>query len=307
MNRSEKNIFSWITVVSLICLANLSCAANKDWGRVCPAPSRYRVCVGKDSDGHWEATLENSKIRIRYGFKVSGSSAESMITDCIIKDFPDNNLAGALLDASCHRGLLTKAEIVKDSPDEKTVYLEWVPVPKSAKKHPGPARAEISIFPDSMVLKINYISFCFPHVCDIGLMADRVTDANCGGRYRIYGYEKEHFPLYEDCLYWEEDGCMGCSGEHASADGFALDPGPLNYNGWYVMGVYLEDSGLGFGRVMPVENMRVIKLLWNKGFELFPKGENVPCYLFLFTGGADDVINIGTKLADKANALKPKL
>jgi len=158
-----------------------------------------------------------------------------------------------------------------------------------------------------MFLKINYFSFCFPHICDIGLMTDRVTDPNCGGRYRIYGYEKEHFPLYEDCLYWEEDGCMGCTGEHASADGFAVAPGPLNYDGWYIMGVYLENSGLGFGRVMPVENMRVIKLLWNKGFELFPKGENVECFLFLFTGGGDDVINIGKKLADRANALKPKL
>jgi len=292
---SRKNTLLCAGAISLIVLLGGCCGANRDWGH---------VAAGTDSDGRLQATLENSRIRVRYGFKTSGGSQEGMITDLVIKDFPENNLAGALLDAAAHRGLLSKAEIIKDSADEKTVYLEWVPVPASADKHPGPASAEISIFPDSAFLKINYISFCFPHICDIGLMTGKTTQADCGGRYRIYGYEKEHFPLYEECFYWEKDGCMGCSGQYASPDGFAVDPGPLNYNGWYIMGVYLEESGIGFGRVMPVENMRVIKLLWNKGFELFPKGKNVPCYLFLFTGGADDVITMGKELADKANAAK---
>jgi len=289
----RKNTFLCAGAVSLIALMGGCCRVSRDWGH---------VSAGKDRDGRWQATLENSKIFVRYGFKTSGNSQEGMITDLVIKDFPENNFAGALLDAAAHRGLLSRAEVIKNNADEKTVYLEWVPVPHSADKHPGPASAEITIFPDSMFLKINYVSFCFPHICDIGLMADKVTQADCGGRYRIYGYEKENFPLYEDCLYWEKDGCMGCSGQHASPDGFAVDPGPLNYNGWYIMGVYLEESGLGCGRVMPVANTRVIKLLWNKGFELFPKGQNVPCYLFVYTGGADDVIRTGKKLADKAGA-----
>jgi len=262
-----------------------------DWGA---------VKVGKDSADRWEAILENDQIYVRYGYK-KPKYGEGMITDCRLKSNPEINIAGALLDAAAHRGILTNAAIVKDEKDEKTVRLEWIPVPASKEKHPGPASTEISIFPDRSYLKIVYNSFCFPHICDIGLMSGRNTDFECGSTFKIYGYDKKEFPQYEDCLFWEEDGCMGCTGEHAHPDGFAEDPGPLNYNGWFIMGTYLIDSGVGFGRTIPVRNIRVIKLLWNKGFELFPKGENVSCYLYFFNGGDDDVIKTGQQLVDNEN------
>ena len=261
-----------------------------------------RVSASKDPEGNWAAVLENNKIAIRYGFKMSGDKEEGMITRFILKEFPEENIAGALLEASAHRGLISNAEVIKDSGDEKSIRLEWVPTPGSKDRHPGPAISEISIYPDRNYIRIIYKSFCFPHICDIaspGGMQAAGTESDCGGKYRIYGYENEDPPLYEKCLYWEEDGCIGCEGENAPPEGIAGDPSQLSYKGWFIMGVYYEVNQHGYGRIFPVENMRVIKLLWNKGFELFPKGENVPCYLFPVTGGGDEIIQTGKKLVDE--------
>jgi hypothetical protein len=149
-----------------------SCTSKTDWGK---------VTVGLDSQGYWEANLENEKIKIRYGFGMGEEEPESFIKEAILKAHPDINIAGDILDGAAHRGLLTKAEIIKDSEEEKSIYLEWAPVPSKKDQHPGPARCEISIFKDSSVIKIKYIDFCFSHVCDIGLEKTDHLDANWGG------------------------------------------------------------------------------------------------------------------------------
>jgi hypothetical protein len=85
------------------------------------------------------------------------------------------------------------------------------------------------------------------------------------------------------------------------------DAGSLNYHGWFVMSVYNSKNGVGFGRVAPVDRINNLKLLFYKGFELFPDlaiGKNsrkhVPftCYLFASTGGGDGSLRMGLKLAD---------
>jgi hypothetical protein len=265
----------------------------------CKTKTDVFVQTQKDKNGNWEILLENSKIKIRYGYKII-HVAEGMITDLYMKAFPEESLEGWILDGAAHRGVITNAEVVKDSVTEKTVRVTWAPHKVWAKRLPGPAISEFTIYPDSQVLKIHYVSFYFPHICDIGLYKDTVNVADCGGAYSIYGFKKDSIPLYEDCLYWVRDSCMGCFGKRASL-GYAIDPSPLLYKGWFIMAVYKKDNQHGFARVFPANNIICIKLLWNKGFEIFPKHNDLTCYLYPFSNGGKEAVEFGKKLVDKLN------
>lgn len=256
------------------------------------------VSVGKDDKGYFVANLENEKIKVRYAPKIGKEVQESIIKEVILKTHPEINIAGRSIDGAAHRGLITKAEVIKDAEDEKTIYLEWATVPGKKNKFPGPAKSEISIFRDSSVLKIKYINFCFSHICDLGLDSVHITDANWGGKSRVYGIDLDPLPQYENCLYWRKYGDFGCKGVYATT-GIEGDPGPLSYKGWMVMGAYNSANNIGYGRVIPAENIRVIKLLWNKGFELFPQGKNFIGYMYFFDKGENEVLSIGKGIVDK--------
>jgi len=288
-------------IILSIFLTGIYCAQSGNWGN---------VSVGKDSEDRWEATLENTRISVRYGFRMK-EYAEGMITDFIIKDFPDENVAGNTMDAAAHRGELINAVVVKDSPEVKTVRLEWDPTP--TKKFKGPAVSEVSIFPESPYIKIDYLSYCFPHVCDIGSpggIRGKVTDASTGGTYVIYGaeeWQKARAKITDPEL-------RNHPNEHhrVTDDLYPLYPKPLidrgwgetpmSYKGWYIMGVYNEKNGRGYGRILPVAAVPYIKLLWNKGFELFPfwrtKPEPHTEYLFVVEKGPDEIISFGKSLVD---------
>ncbi len=277
-----------ITFLCFCLFILLSCTSNNDWGK---------VSVGLDSLGYWEANLENDKIKVRYGFGMGEEEPESFIREAILKLHPDLNLAGALIDGAAHRGLIIKAEVLKDTEEEKSIYLEWAPVPSRKDQFPGPAKSEISIFKDSSVLKIKYIDFCFPHICDIGLDKTSVLDANWGGKTIVYGFNNDTLPQYEDCLYWRKYGFVGCDGIHA-ANGIEGDPTSISYKGWMVMGVYNTSNNIGFGRIIPADNINAIKLLWNKGFELFPRGKNYTGYIYFFDNGEDGALSVGKTIVD---------
>lgn len=277
------------SILILILVFIVFSCKKTDWGK---------VTVGIDSQGYWEANLENEKIKVRYGFGMGAKEPESFIRKLILKAHPETNFAGALIDGAAHRGLLTKAEVIKDDEAEKTIYLEWAPVRSMKNRFPGPAKCEISIFPNSAVLKIKYVDFCFSHICDIGLDSTDVLNANWGGKISVYGFNKDTLPQYEACLYWQKYGDFGCEGVYA-ATGIEGDPEPLSYKGWMVMGAYNTANNIGFGRVLPTENIQAIKLLWNKGFEIFPQGKNFIGYLYFFDNGKDGVLSFGKSIVDK--------
>lgn len=149
-------------MISFLCL--LCCFERKDWGS---------ISVGKDADGHLEAVLENSRIRVRYGYFKGPHIDETVIKEFIIKG-ADENQAGRSLDACARRGVLTKAEIKADGPKVKTVHLEF---------DGGEKQQDVSIYPNSTYIKIDYIDAGI-NIVDIG---DR-----CGstGEWVIYGADK---------------------------------------------------------------------------------------------------------------------
>jgi hypothetical protein len=251
-----------------------------------------RVSVAKDQNGHLEAILENSDIRIRYGLQYHEEGPESNITELVVKSAPEVNQAGHLVDAAAGRGPLARASVACDGPDVKTLRLEW-----SGKEGRPDAISEVSIYEDSAFVRIDYIAWVV-NIVDIGHPGGAVTDAV----YEIHGASawKRDLVLYPNSYFNRHPGDVGQENV-TEVD----DVGPLAYAGCFVMGVYNPANGIGFGRVVPADVVDIIKLLEfngiGKGFELFPhyEREHRPFtgYLYLVTGGAEELLLMGQELA----------
>lgn len=268
-----------------------------------------RVSVGKDADGHWEALLENSRIRVHYqwGIVMTGegedreAQPQTYIREFVLKAADESQ--GHWLDSAAHRTVLTDASVVRDEAQVKTVRLEW----ETVHGFQGPAVSEVSIFPDQPYLRIDYLQAGFPHICDLGHPGGATK-----GTYAIYGAEEwqtvrreidnpelrdhrnEHhqltddlFPIYPNPLIDKGWG-----------------PTPMDYKGWYALGVYNPENGGGFGRVVPADVMTYMKLLWGRGLEFFPywRGQWRPytAYLFAVDGGREEILTLGKSIADRA-------
>ena len=71
-----------------------------------------------------------------------------------------------------------------------------------------------------------------------------------------------------------------------------------------ILGAYNRQTGLGFGRVFPVQDANYIKLL-NMGFEVFANWgqahRRFTSYLYAVTGGPDELMAVGKAIADGIN------
>ena len=238
------------------------------------------VRVSKDKQGGWNVYFDNSEIFVHYG---TGNNSEGYIKDFNVKA-KNANLHGNIIDAAAHRSRITNARIINNSSIKKTVRVTWI----GNELFPYPAVSDISIFPDSKYLRIDYIECAFAHIAEWGYGE--------WGTYKIYGYDIADPPLYEKCFYWENSN-YGCEGEYVNWKGIEGDPSSLLYKGWFILGVY-DSKGVGYGRVLKGEDIHTIKLLSKTGFEIFIKNLPTTSYLFTVTQGADEVISIGKMLVD---------
>ena len=265
-------------------------AENQKWGR---------VSIDRDKKGHLEVILENSRIFCRYGYKkvrIDEKSIEpdiqSFIIDLTLKTVNENQVGLEAvnenrIDAAAWRGILTNASIICDQGDKKTVRLTW-----KGWEGPDPVIQEVSIFKDSPYLKIDYNEWCV-NIVDIA------DPGGCKmGEYEIFGaYEwKREYVFHHKTYYNGSDNDCGCDIPKES-------PGPLVYKGHFIMGVYNRENGRGFGRVVPEKDIDIIKLLWGKGFELFPQFGRLPhkpfsSYLYVVMEGREEILAVGKQLAD---------
>ena len=241
------------------------------------------VTVGQDANGYY-AILENSQIRVRYGYSFEWH-AQHTIQDLIIKSVNEDQ-AGIYLDACASRGTLKNAWVTYDGPDRKTVHLVW----NGWDWDPGDKIQEVSIFPNSPFIKIDYIAYGV-NVVDQGSPGG----ISGGGSYVFYGGDEwiRGYVGYPDSYY-----------NRAPVDGIndPSDGGSLNYHGYFIGGIYNPSNNRGYGRVMPVEAIDVIKLLFTRGFEFFPyfwrTHQRYTGYIYVVTGGAEEIISVGKQLAD---------
>jgi len=283
-------------------------ATTDDWGS---------IKVFEDSAGGLHVTLENSKVRVLYETFVP-QDTQTYIRRFELKEHGHQS-QGYWLDAAAHRRGLRCAEIVRDDSQAKTVRMVWNGSDRSPSMR-GPAISEVTIYPESMILRIDVLQSAFAHVCDIGTPGGAGRRAP-GPQFSIYGaaewqqarkaiedtqlrdHPNEHHRLTDDLhpIYpfplmdrtWPAD--------------------PMSYKGWYILATYDPESGRGYGRVVPAKAITYMKLLAfpanpGFGFELFPHWQETgrnrkpyTTYLFAETGGADKIIAKGKLIADRAS------
>lgn len=263
----------WRTGAALLLAGTGLLAA--DWGS-----------VRATSGGERGATLENSRIRVRYGsYQASDVGPKDAIVELVIKP-AGVNLAGRIDSRSANgskgqSNRLSAVEVVRDGADRKTVLLDY---------GEGTAVEEVSIYPDAPWLEITYQHH------DVNIFDTPKPKLE----YEVYGAAEwaksrgwtERYPAYPESYYRKEWSA----------------PGPLEYRGQFILGAYDPSTGNGYGRVMPVEHVDVVKLLFSRGFEMFPHYQprrpqaSFTGYLFVVTGGADEIVRRGKELADRGLA-----
>jgi len=256
----------------LLLLAVVWPLAAADWGRVSVV-----------NEGDRGATLENSRIRVRYGrYEAKDDGPKEAIVELTILP-GGRNLAGRIDSRSANSSKgkanrLSSVSVAHDAVDRKTVHLDY---------GEGSAVQDVSIYPDAPWIEITY----FHHDVNVFDTAgpELVYEAFGAADWAKSRGWQESYPAYPESYYRREWS----------------PPGGLEYRGQFILGAYERATGLGYGRVMPVEHVDVVKLLFSRGFEMFPHYQPrrpqaaFTGYLFVVTGGAAEILTRGKELAER--------
>jgi hypothetical protein len=251
-------------------------------------------------------TLENSMykavIRVRERQIRAHGKYDHAIRDWILKS-NNQDQVDVCIDGSAHRYVCDRATLVADSSSFKSVRLEY-----------GDAYInQYTIYAHSPFIRIDYLKYDVPH--DDGDWCNIVDIGTPGGiseRYKaetkIYGQENWSRPLtYHEAPYWSiyyrADKDIYSTVDDSTA-------GSLNYKDFFIMTVSNPETGVGFGRIIPIYQhtnkggVRILKLLWDTGFEPFistgqEERRPVTSYVFLFQNGADAAIRAAQLFLDE--------
>jgi hypothetical protein len=270
---------------------------NGPWGVV-------KATLGDGAEGDGTILLENSVIRVRYAAKRFGDgNKDHVITDFLVKKTGGqlavgDQLDGIWMNADEGRGRMTSARIAFDGPDQKTLHVEW---------DNGKVVQEFTIWPDRPIIRIDYVRYG----------VNIVDMVNSVDTFEVYGAK----PWQEARIQAANETLLNIPNPHhrltkdlypkypfpllAGKDWEKLEPKELTYHGHFILGAYKRETGLGFGRVFPVQDANYIKLL-NMGFEVFSNWRQphrrFTGYLYAVTGGQDELMAVGKAITDDINS-----
>jgi hypothetical protein len=238
------------------------------------------ILIDTDPDypEHPRIVMENSMFKAVFRVNEGGvTGIEHAIRDWILKSTKQDQV-DLFVDACAQRPPCVDAYLIKDDISCKSVQMifgdrQFINV--------------YTIFPNSPLIKIEYNKYdhkesYWCNTVDIG------TPGGLSQRYRaktiVYGSDRHLRDIsYHEDSYWNTfDG-----GEYAQDP---LDGGALNYHDHVIMLVGNPETGIGFGRIMPVYlkgrqgGIRILKLLWDRGFETFAATGKSQTYRPAFTG-----------------------
>ena len=173
-------------------------------------------------------------------------------------------------------------QLVADGPVFRSIRLGWNEEP--------PEEQVVTVFRRSAFLRVDYRRTAVNSVDIFSTPGGRADGWECwchGAGEWVSGYEVHERSYYNR---FPKDGYNDVS-----------DGGSLNANGQFIMAVYNEANGAGWGRVAPVESVSIIKLL-RGGFELFTwlggGKEAHSQFIFVFEGGPAGARALGLALAN---------
>jgi len=273
-------------------------------------------------------TLENSAFRAVIATKEGGTCGiESGLLEWTHKSTGTNQVPdGGIIDADYMRGPVRSAEITDDRIRMKRVVLEYEDLPDQTDRGDetdNHAVLAYTIFPNSPVIHIGYL--------DRTPMPDPIVDLGAPGGVRrigggfsenastsVYGQEDYHDGelVCHPKTYWtnvNDDPRAAWGAEPA-------DGGPLNYNSHLIVAVASNESGEGYGRMVPIHLEGTqggachLKLLWNTGIEFYTKpwtdsefgrssevqsyNPSYTAYIYCFDAGLERAMRMGQSIAD---------
>ena len=272
-------------------------------GHANAADSQLKAVIGPNKS---YVILENSQIYVKY-LPYTHLNPEFAIKEFRIKSAGNENQVGVgdynYFGADSGRGPLYYAFIIYDGTDRKTVRLIWLNEHSETTKK---ITHEVSIFGDSKYLKIDYIDVEYGvNIVDLGL-----PGGTSGGTHVAYGASGwiRGYNTFDGPYHGSYYNRYPPDGVNDPADG-----GSLNYNNHFIVGVYNPNNSRGFGRVMPIVDTSILKLLLTsttrRGLEMFPypffKPHNpFTGYLYVVTGGESEILSKGKQLAGGGNPLE---
>jgi len=254
--------------------------------------------VEVDSSSTWlKVTFENSAYKAVIRENAGAECGhEHAIRDWIMKS-NNTDQVSQYIDACAQRGPLKNVILLHDDADSIKFRLEY----RDCNDRYIPSISEYTFYPGSPVIKIDYLKYtAWTNTVDLG------TPGGTSYRYdletKIFGQESYIRSLqYHEKSYWNTyDG-----GDYKNDP---KDGGSLNYKGHMIMAVANKKTGIGYGRIMPIfanknGGIKIVKLLWDKGFETFPatgQFTRLPFtgFIYLFDTGLENAIEMGQKIVD---------
>lgn len=248
---------------------------ERDWGR---------VAVGQ-TDGRWEATLQNSELSMRYGRVVENNGTKDRIVDLSILIDGRPRLIGSGIDTRHSNGrqeffLLTDARVVEDGAARKTVQLVF--------GH-GARRQNVSIYPRSRVFTIEYLTLQpSRHSCDLRLVGDTFYAHGAEEWQALRGWPMR-YPKIND---------KETTGDDAYYRRVWGPPGPLACNGRLIVGRFERASGFGFGSVVRFDDLDWFKFTRSHGLERMMRAAPYTVHHFVVSGGAEEIAAVGRQIAE---------
>lgn len=245
--------------------------------------------------------LENSQIRIVFREHLPGISWQ--IRDFVIKGANEDQfpLGNEFMNAGAGDGLIQSVTLVEDFPSHKKVRFVWGRWDVGKQQHAPDQKIieEFTIYPHSRFVRVDYVDIQWKtNISDLGQPGGTLAGEHIahGGEGAPRGYLTHDEPLGVFYSRYPGDGVFD-----------PPDGGPLNYNGNFVVAVFNPANGRGFGRVTPVFDTDVIKLLLlpqsRRGLEHQTHAFNQPHapfvgYIYAVTGGGQDALDFGRMLVD---------
>lgn len=171
---------------------------------------------------------------------------------------------------------------------------------------------EFTIFANSPVLKVNYVSYTYDWIDNRNSRNVQIPTKSTAVAEPmdvvIYGSEQWLQTNSYLCTGNENTFCqkaiydrLGIGGRNDPADG-----GPLSYKGNFVFGFTEKATGIGYGRVLPVNRLGTWWVHINESYEMLfyslsgPTSQGPPFtgYLFMVTNGPSDLLSIGKSAVD---------
>lgn len=265
------------------------------------------IAITRDDDGHWRVRLENDIFYAVYSTVGNKSQKESCLTGFVLKETGINSASCDLkyasgIDGGAWKGLLSNATLTRDLPESKAVQLEFEGIEADGRKRPD-WKVEVMIFSDRPYLQVRYTDY-YVNVVDQGCPGGTNNGEVCFWGEEEWMRQKlwDSVPLYVH----GEDNVPFFNRTDSYGDMREDDAGALNYNGYFIMGAFNPENGLGYGRIAPVDTIDVINVLsaatGPRGFELFPNWRRphrpYTQYLFPSRSGAEGILETGQAIVD---------